>query len=1304
MKWLLAVIVVFGLGSVLAAENSAPAFTIANFDDPADLKKFEHDSSLVDLTVGPRTPTEMNNVMKYVVKGGEYPGFTLNVPQIPKDWSKFETLSFVVWSPNDAGLGVRIDDEKSFNFNSRFNGDAKASKGRTLIQIPLKNIAKSVDPTRIKALIIFMVSPPKDLTLYFDDFKLGPTLSEKVEFIPYKDRFDLTPSLEFVTPHLEMGRNLAGGPVSTFMLTSVRYGREVVELMQRMDLTVSQLTWDREWGANTWGFGDFYGNRGHSIDYVLMQKYLDSSMQGPEKFGAMVMYTPLGWNRFTKSAREAIVRRVKEDGEGLVFVMPFPGDQGQPWPDDLKEICALVNSQTDWIRDGCDIRYANDGRIIGKKWTKTKDHPITAGVPLEALPFAGMEVQKYEPAPGAEVLLALESGEPILAVRQVGKGRVVTFATRALSLTPVISTPEDRANKIPYRFWESWYNLENRAIAWAAGRDFKRDGTPVDLKAEGAHADPYFALKQWKDAAGKVTDWELAFTPPKTEPKKVALTLPDAVAPGAPVKVTFTPPAGVEGAEWSVVLGEVADNSWRTLEKMSAAVKDAAPVTVELPTTRVRQYIADVNVEARKDGQLIASGTGEVIVTPEPKWDDYEIHTWLESGLPFLQDYEQQRMRDFGLTCNTVGPTDFPTCMRLFRGDMRVHGCGLTNGLHAHDIDGAAKAYNANKDKKFLVRNPSYADDAFVAKERDQVKTYADGLKKFAPLSMIMSDETALTSYTMEFDYDFHPDNIAKFREKLKARFETPDAMNAALGTSVKSFDEVQPPTSDEAKAAKNFGLWNLWRSHNDDMWTGAFKMYGEAMKEKFPATRISVSGTQESAIFNGIDWAKLTPTFGAVCGYGGRFQELQRLSFHPGGLRVTPWGGYGRSGRSVDQQVWSSLTTGGSGMGLFWWYSIRNADLTFCKSGKDYQRVFSEVKAGIGKQYMESTRRFSPVAVLWSANSQRASWSLGKFEDFKKVEADVVNGLTNAEFDPFFVSEESLAAGKLTQSGAKAVFLPMSISLGLGAKKGGVGVIPALEKFIAGGGMVVITDDVAFDEFLQPAALPDALKGKVTKFVDVQADLIAALAKSGVKPWVRCADEKGARIKGVSSTVHKLPGGADAWLITLVRSPIGFKDIVGADGVIHSVPDAEGGKEVETISLDVSNLGAMNFYDVRNKTPLTAAGGKITLKMQAGDGYPIAALPYTVDAVTAAAASADRMMKITWQLKGSAAAFATHVARVEVIDLATGQADRNLSANVDTGADGKGTITFPLAFEDANRKLGVRVRDVLSGKSVDVK
>ena len=177
----------------------------------------------------------------------------------------------------------------------------------------------------IKALIFFTSYPPAGLTLYLDDIILGKKLSEQVSFIPYSERKDLQPTLRVVTPHLPFAKGIAGGPLKTFCLTSVLYGRETSEMMQRADMTVSQLTWDRSFGNNTWGFGDFYGQRGHMFDNVLMGRYIASSMQGPETFDSIYLSTPQCWELFPLGAREAIVKRVSEKGEGLVFVNPFPG-------------------------------------------------------------------------------------------------------------------------------------------------------------------------------------------------------------------------------------------------------------------------------------------------------------------------------------------------------------------------------------------------------------------------------------------------------------------------------------------------------------------------------------------------------------------------------------------------------------------------------------------------------------------------------------------------------------------------------------------------------------------------------------------------------------------------------------------------------------------------------------------------------------------------------------------------------------------------------------------------------------------
>ena len=108
-------------------------------------------------------------------------------------------------------------------------------------------------------------------------------------------------------------------------------------------------------------------------------------------------------------------------------------------------------------------------------------------------------LQNYKVAPGAEVIIEDENGGPVMAVKQCGKGRVVTCAWRSAALTPDISGATQLAKDRPYRYWEAIYCLMNRAVYWAAGREFKREGEPRKFLVKGAYEQPNFAIQRWQD-------------------------------------------------------------------------------------------------------------------------------------------------------------------------------------------------------------------------------------------------------------------------------------------------------------------------------------------------------------------------------------------------------------------------------------------------------------------------------------------------------------------------------------------------------------------------------------------------------------------------------------------------------------------------------------------------------------------------------------------------------------------------------------------------------------------------------------
>jgi len=1294
--------------------------TILNTFEDAKREAADWRASGSTVSIEPRAVTDLNLMLKMVAGADDYPGISRTPP---RDWRGHEVLRFKVWAASAYELTVRIDDDSSTDYATRFHFTFRLKQGENLCQIRVADIGKKLQLDQIKALIIFTIKPPPGLVLYVDDVVLGNALSEKVPFIPYTERKDLLPSLAVATPHLPFARNLAGGPRTIFFQTSVECGREIPELMQRLDLQVSQLTWDRNYDQNTWGFGDFYGQRGHAIDVKLMQEYLTSSLQGPEKFAALVLANTNGWLRYPVGAREALLRRVKEQGEGLVFVFPWPGGDtpGAAWPQDLKDVCALIDAESDHLRPSGYFAPPAAGRVQPSAWRRTGDHPITRGVPLEAIPMANINIRRYALAPGAQVLLETADGAPVLAVREVGKARVVTCAWIANGATPEIRAWDTVLAERPYRYQEALYSLMARAILWASGHDFPRAGVATELPVAGDNATRHFTVRQWKDAAGQVTDWELEFRPAgATGIAAIAVVAPANVTCGEPISISYTLPESAHGGQLSVSLVEEVDGRRRTLESIAPALV-AGQATCTLPSGRVRQILARVEVQVKHGDAVVAEGLAEVVVAPayragESRWQDYEVLMWPNDGLPFLQPLEDRMVKAFGAT--GVMETRWESrdrCLRWARAGLR---------LMAHDIArkplqippntfaDLSTRFNRTGDRALLIRSPSYADPAFLAAEHERVRALVAKLKPFNPTNYITCDEPSLTSYAMDFDFDFHPANLALFRQQLATKFGTVAELNAALGTSITSFDTVEPPLSSQ----KQWPLWNEWRAHNDQVMADGYRMYREAVESVDPNGTISISGTQSATPFDGFDWSLLSQHFGTMQGYGYSHQDRKRLSFRPDMLNAVP-AGYGRAGKAVDHQVWSKLLENGGGHVLFWWIAFRNPDLSLCRSAQDYQRVFAEMTSGTGKQYMQAERKWHPVGIAYSMNNVRAAYARGESDGRNSVyhqHSDAIcDALIAAGYDPVFISDAQIAAGGLTQKGLKALFLPASFSLGYGERKGGLAVQPALAAFLASGGLVVATHEPELDEFLRPRKPDPTFWAKVRMYDSVKADLGAVLAGAGVLPWAEVRNPQGTQIPKLEVAAHRLRGDVDAHLVTVLRAPAGMKEKLGADGVVYMVPDAASGKDVEPAVVKLHGLGRFQAYDLRRGYAAATAGATTAeaalMSASAPDTYAfdalagetrcLALLPYRVEGLDVTASREQGDLVITWRLAG-ATIFAPHVLRIEVGELTNGAfvADPVFSRNEVTPPSGAGRLGLPLAHEDAKRTLTVRVRDALTG------
>ncbi len=287
---------------------------------------------------------------------------------------------------------------------------------------------------------------------------------------------DITYSTEVVTPHVNWATSLPGGPIKSFIIPSVQYGRDMVELMQRLSLQPTTVSIDRSWDINCWGIGDYYGHeyRGDRDDFQTVYGYAEKDLTGRAPFEVLVIPGLNGWSRMTRATRDAILRRVQE-GAGLVLLHPFIGDvKGHPFKGDepagdgrIWDISPLVDVADDTVNER-GYPEINQDAVTKGKWEVAQQHFITEGLPLELLPEGNIGGSFYKYSANGEVLI--KSGAyPIVAVKSYGKGRVVALGYTEEGFTPQSVNPVE--TRIYWDYWEYQYSLLARSILWASGRE-----------------------------------------------------------------------------------------------------------------------------------------------------------------------------------------------------------------------------------------------------------------------------------------------------------------------------------------------------------------------------------------------------------------------------------------------------------------------------------------------------------------------------------------------------------------------------------------------------------------------------------------------------------------------------------------------------------------------------------------------------------------------------------------------------------------------------------------------------------------
>lgn len=878
---------------------------------------------------------------------------------------------------------------------------------------------------------------------------------------------------------------LRGGPVRCLFVPSVKFGREFMELAQRMDVSWTAVTVDGAWDLNKWGIGDFYGARGDAGDFALVHRNLERALTGGEHYDVIVLPGINGWSRFPTRALQALETRVR-NGAGLVMIQPFHGC-GSERCETLDRLSPLVPLYGEGL---------NAAGYLAPDWAGLRtapwipaSHYITAGIPFEKLPWVDWAFYPYEV--NGEAIVWTPDGDPIAAVRRVGAGRVVAFGYYPRDLLPQHKnyTGKESTYDPVSEEWEgnpdavhgsagaavdALYALLARSVIWAAGRspetgigtvicadgeldckapnnmkgryrlrlrngdgeavfDEEVPGVPCQLPAWSRGA-PMFADLFLVDLDGATVDWATSATWGTAEEAGLIRSveaIAETVEPGeevsAEIDLSAADPTGTVTVELSDAFGEV----WARSE-LKPECPGKRHVALRVPENINSRYMI-VQASWRRETAVLQRTTSlRVAVSVRSRViRDFEVlmcpqNRGRSDWLPLVARLNE----DAGVTGLYPG-SPLVTAMS------GIEGMGVYWYNRRPYLD-AKETYVRLKDKRALVRQPCLNDPTFLAELLDRMNETVSRYRRYSPIAYFANDEGSLTCYTDELELCFCDWCLDGMRTWLKRRYYTLRRLNAAWRTKFSRWSDVSPDTAEEARVRGWYASWADHRTFMEWTFVGTYRRLAEAVRSIDPEGALRMSGCQSPTAYSGYHYGELYKCIGVFEAYpSGNQYEIHR-SFADSGQIAGGWFGYGAIGSAARRQIWEALLHGLTIVSLFWEYAMINPDFTHSRSAQDYGTVLKEIRRnGYGKLLLHTAKRETTgIAVHYSMHSVRAAEILG---DSSLHEANLDGWLRVLEalgYQYVFRSSEQIEQGALTDEGFRVLVLPHALALTDGEKE----------------------------------------------------------------------------------------------------------------------------------------------------------------------------------------------------------------------------------------------------------------------------
>ncbi|MHB1457406.1 MAG: beta-galactosidase trimerization domain-containing protein [Armatimonadota bacterium] len=333
-----------------------------------------------------------------------------------------------------------------------------------------------------------------------------------------------------------------------------------------------------------------------------------------------------------------------------------------------------------------------------------------------------------------------------------------------------------------------------------------------------------------------------------------------------------------------------------------------------------------------------------------------------------------------------------------------------------------------------LVRQPCLTDPAYLS---GLEKTLVDGAnlwKDYSVSELSLGDECNFCD--KNFDLCFSPTCIQDFKRFVSTQYGSISDLNKEYGTNYGTFNDVQPMPINQARQQNKISLWVDHRLHMDSLWANIFQRSEDTVQRVLPNAITGYEGSDTFATtWRADDYLKLVNSMKMNNIYYRPFQSaVWGCRFAKGNLLGLGWFGGYTSQLTLNHDYntmmmpWKTIFEGANSLWIWQSYpatgSVSAPDFAFYPLFQDALNTIKELKGGLGKALITADRQ-TDAGIYYSPASIYTETFLGDDVDCNAGYQTAALLTRNLGFQPKVYGAQDTSDGLLLKDKPKFLIMP---------------------------------------------------------------------------------------------------------------------------------------------------------------------------------------------------------------------------------------------------------------------------------------